>query len=56
MPALNIYVTDDLKRRMTKINANWSDVCRKAIETELLRRENHSLSSFKVEDVKRPLA
>ncbi len=52
MPALNIYVTDDLKRRMAQINANWSDVCRKAIETELLRRENHSLSSFKVEDVK----
>lgn len=52
MPALNIYVTDDLKRRMAQINANWSDVCRKAIETELLRRENHSLSSFNVEDVK----
>ena len=52
MPALNIYVSEDLKRRMAKIDANWSEVCRKAIETELLRRENKELSSFNIEDIK----
>lgn len=52
MPALNIYVTDHLKRRMAKVDTNWSEICRKAIETELLRRENKVLSSFNIEDVK----
>lgn len=52
MPALNVYVTDDLKSRMAKVDANWSDICRKAIETELLRRENKGLGSLDIEDVK----
>ncbi|WP_228015664.1 GIY-YIG nuclease family protein [Synechocystis salina] len=52
MPALNVYVTDDLKRRMAKVDANWSDICRKAIEGELSRRENKGLGSLNIEDVK----
>ncbi|MBE9195104.1 GIY-YIG nuclease family protein [Synechocystis sp. LEGE 06083] len=52
MPALNVYVTDDLKSRMAKVDANWSDICRKAIEIELLRRENKGASSLNIEDIK----
>lgn len=52
MPALNIYVTEELKRRMSNVDANWSEICRQAIEIELLRQENQGLPPFKVNDVK----
>ncbi|MBW4474744.1 MAG: hypothetical protein KME45_30850 [Stenomitos rutilans HA7619-LM2] len=37
MASINIYVTDDLKERMSHVAANWSEVCRRAIEAELNR-------------------
>ena len=52
MPALNVYVTDDLKARMGKVNTNWSEVCRQAIELELLRLEGKTLSKIALSDVK----
>lgn len=42
MASMNIYVTDDLKERMTQVQANWSEVCRRAIEAELTRLSNGS--------------
>ena len=45
MPALNIYITDDLKRRMGKINANWSD-------TEVLNVEKSLIKSAIIDSVK----
>lgn len=35
MASINIYVTDELKERMSRVEANWSEVCRRAIEVEL---------------------
>lgn len=52
MPALNIYVTEDLKNRMNKANANWSEVCRQAIEMELLRLEGRTPSNIDLGNVK----
>jgi hypothetical protein len=52
MPALNIYVTEDLKNRMNKANANWSEVCRHAIEIELLRLEGRTPSNIDLGNVK----
>ena len=42
MASMNIYVTDELKDRMGKVEANWSEVCRRAIEAELTRLANGS--------------
>lgn len=39
MASINIYVTDEFKERMTRVEANWSEVCRRAIEAELNRLE-----------------
>ncbi|MFQ3584166.1 MAG: hypothetical protein SNJ85_04425 [Cyanobacteriota bacterium] len=39
MATLNIYVPEDLKERMSKVEANWSEICRKAIVQELQRLE-----------------
>ncbi len=37
MASINIYVTDELKERMSHVESNWSEVCRRAIEAELNR-------------------
>lgn len=42
MASINIYVTDALKERMGQVEANWSEVCRRAIEAELTRLANGS--------------
>lgn len=42
MASMNIYVTDELKERMSQVEANWSEVCRRAIEAELTRLANGS--------------
>ncbi|WP_019501589.1 GIY-YIG nuclease family protein [Pseudanabaena sp. PCC 6802] len=52
MPALNIYVTDELKDRMNKVDANWSEICRRAIEVELLRFEEQASHQFELVEVK----
>jgi post-segregation antitoxin (ccd killing protein) len=39
MASINIYVTEDFKERMTRVETNWSEVCRRAIEAELSRLE-----------------
>lgn len=35
MANISIYISDDLKDRMSRVQTNWSDVCRRAIEAEL---------------------
>lgn len=52
MSALNIYVTEDLKNRMNKANANWSEVCRQAIEMELLRLQTRTPSNVDLGNAK----
>lgn len=42
MASINIYVADALKDRMGQVEANWSEVCRRAIEAELTRLANGS--------------
>ncbi|KAM3092077.1 hypothetical protein ACKFKG_23510 [Phormidesmis sp. 146-35] len=37
MASINIYVTDELKEQMGGVETNWSEVCRRAIESELER-------------------
>ncbi|TVQ18394.1 MAG: hypothetical protein EA367_14920 [Leptolyngbya sp. DLM2.Bin15] len=39
MASINIYVPDDLKAQMANVEANWSEICRAAIEAELDRLE-----------------
>lgn len=39
MANIEIYVADDLKDRMSQVQTNWSEVCRRAIEAELSRVE-----------------
>jgi hypothetical protein len=41
MASINIYVSEDLKERMAKVDANWSEICRGAIEAELHRLEQN---------------
>lgn len=38
MASINIYVPDELKARMGTVEANWSEICRQAIEAELSRQ------------------
>ncbi|MEO0851973.1 MAG: hypothetical protein AAFY15_00515 [Cyanobacteria bacterium J06648_11] len=40
MASINIYVSDELKERMQQATANWSEVCRAAIEAEIARVES----------------
>lgn len=47
MASINIYVADEFKERMAQVEANWSEVCRRAIEAELnrLTAENEPATS-----------
>ena len=43
MASINIYVPDDLKAQMANVEANWSEICRAAIEAELDRLQVASI-------------
>lgn len=52
MFVFNVYVIDDLKSWMVKVDVNWFDICWKVIEIEFLCWENKGLGFFDIEDVK----
>jgi len=37
MASINIYINDDLKEEMALVEANWSEVCRQAINLEITK-------------------
>jgi hypothetical protein len=37
MASINIYINDSLKEEMSLVEANWSEICRQAIKSEMLR-------------------
>jgi hypothetical protein len=39
MASMNIYLPDELKERMSKVDANWSELCQEAIENALHQLE-----------------
>lgn len=48
MASINIYVPDELKARMGTVEANWSEICRQAIEAEL-SRQTGGINSMPIE-------
>ncbi len=39
MPTITIDVTDDLQEQMSTVQANWSEICRRAIEAEIAHQK-----------------
>ncbi|BAQ62967.1 hypothetical protein GM3708_3373 [Geminocystis sp. NIES-3708] len=44
MASINIYINDDLKEEMALVEANWSEVCRQAINLEITKSKTGETS------------
>ncbi len=44
MASINIYINDDLKEEMALVEANWSEVCRQAINLEITKSKTGEMT------------
>lgn len=44
MASINIYINDDLKEEMALVEANWSEVCRQAINLEISKSKTGEMT------------
>lgn len=44
MASINIYINDDLKEEMALVGANWSEVCRQAINLEITKSKTGEMT------------